>query len=64
MIEEPTVSPYVKLLGAQIPKSSLRHVLRFEEEVCQNEALTGGKGSSLAVLTSISRENPEKVCRV
>ncbi|XP_003739958.2 uncharacterized protein LOC100902626 [Galendromus occidentalis] len=59
-LEVPIVRPYVRLLGAPEAKSSQRHVLLFTEQVCQNEALTGGKGSSLAVLTDISRENATK----
>ncbi|OQR67844.1 hypothetical protein BIW11_13276, partial [Tropilaelaps mercedesae] len=55
----PPVSPYVQQLGTpkRVPSSS-RHVLRFTEPACQNESLTGGKGSSLAVLTDFTHNNP------
>ena len=48
------VSPYVHQLGRVKNSSSAKHVLRFDDPLCMQEPLTGGKGSSLAVLTDIS----------
>ncbi|XP_033208462.1 putative phosphoenolpyruvate synthase isoform X2 [Belonocnema kinseyi] len=40
-------------LRPNLMKVSTNFVLSFREETCQNEELVGGKGSSLALLTSI-----------
>lgn len=56
-VQLPEVSPYARILGRQASPTSKSHVLRFDDPICREEPLTGGKGSSLAVLTDISSKD-------
>ena len=55
----PEVPQYIRQYGRDDGdwKRCRENVLKFSDKFCDRVELTGGKGSSLAVLTQISRNN-------